>query len=245
MHKIICFFLPLFCAACVSSGVTTQHYLMQDTQRSFEEGVTKNFSQCAPIAFAEAEAHLIMAAHEFSEGNMDRSYAQALKQKADAFMQQAQQKCAPVATSKPEPKVMKVIKKEVVQVQDSFKETVYFKTNQSELSTLAVQRLAKVVQRILDKKHISIMLYGHTDERGKRATNQNLSCARSNVVAAYFVTSGISKHHIHSHCYGESQPVATGEHEKAWQKNRRVEIHISKQENKKQTTDKAEKDGQS
>ncbi|MDQ6961015.1 MAG: OmpA family protein [Mariprofundaceae bacterium] len=225
---------PLLCVACATSSPKMDHYLLQDTRASFEAGMQKNYAKCAPVAFAEAEAHLVMANHELSEGNMDRSDALALKQKADVFLAQAKESCTPKVV-KPIPvlKVAKVIKKvkikikkESVKKQQALREAVYFKSNQFKLSEMAQQKIESIVLKLLDKQHANVIVSGHADEQGSAEVNQRLSCLRTNEVGFFLVKSGLNIKNVKNHCHGESKPSSQGHDEKAWKKNRRVDIHI-------------------
>ena len=233
MNKHFFFILPLLCISCTSNHFNTNgHYLLQDTRIAIETGRQNHFSSCAPIAFAEAEAHLIMANHEFSEGNMDRTDAQALQQKAKLFIAQAQKKCAyptpenvKVKTSQP---ALTIVKEKTELIQLDFKETILFATNSTSLSELSEQKLEQVIHRIHDKNNINISISGHSDERGKTTYNQQLSCARTNTIFRYFLHAGIHIKDIHPRCFGANKPLSIGHNEVSWKQNRRVTIHISK-----------------
>lgn len=234
MSRFLLLCVSLLCVACATSAPKMDHYLLQDTRTAFEEGMQKNYAKCAPVAFAEAEAHLVMAHHEFSEGNMDRDDAQALKEKADAFLVQAKKDCTPKVVIKPKKvvKVAKVIKKVVkkkpVKKQKTLGESVYFKSGKFKLSQLGEQKIVSLLQTIVDKKGVKVVVSGHADEQGDAAMNQRLSCLRANEVTLFLIkTGGINAKGIQNQCHGESLPSSQGHDEKSWQKNRRVDLRIS------------------
>ena len=62
---------------------------------------------------------------------------------------------------------------------------------------------------------------GNCDERGSEEYNLALGERRARAAKEYLVNSGISNRRISTVSFGESNPVATGRSERAWQLNRR------------------------
>ena len=73
-------------------------------------------------------------------------------------------------------------------------------------------------------ENFSIVLEGHTDERGTREYNMALGEKRAESVGRYLRVNGVPANVIDTISYGEERPAALGSNEQAWQKNRRVEI---------------------
>ena len=67
---------------------------------------------------------------------------------------------------------------------------------------------------------------GHTDDRGDRAANQELSQRRADAVRLYLVEHGINGARLTSHGYGADRPLVQGTTREALAQNRRVEMHI-------------------
>lgn len=65
---------------------------------------------------------------------------------------------------------------------------------------------------------------GHTDERGSNAYNDKLSKARAETVKQLLSEGGAPGGKIKAIGYGERRPKVKGSNEKAWSKNRRVEL---------------------
>lgn len=67
-------------------------------------------------------------------------------------------------------------------------------------------------------------LEGHTDERGTQEYNLALGERRGKAVAVFLQSQGVNPQQFEVVSFGELKPVAEGEDEAAWAKNRRVEI---------------------
>jgi len=70
----------------------------------------------------------------------------------------------------------------------------------------------------------SIVLEGHTDERGSREYNIALGEQRARAVRQLLLFQGAATTQIQTVSYGEERPAAIGHNEDNWQQNRRVEI---------------------
>lgn len=68
----------------------------------------------------------------------------------------------------------------------------------------------------------SVMLQGHTDERGTREYNLALGERRANAVKRYLNVQGVSPSQLEVVSYGEERPAARGHTEEAHAQNRRV-----------------------
>ena len=103
--------------------------------------------------------------------------------------------------------------------------TVYFEFDKSSLTSKSIQTLKSAVNVLNENSSIKITLSGHADERGTREYNLALGQRRAEAVSDYFVLNGISKNRITVKSYGEEKPVAYGQDEGSYSKNRRVEIN--------------------
>jgi outer membrane protein OmpA-like peptidoglycan-associated protein len=96
------------------------------------------------------------------------------------------------------------------QVQQSFSETL--------VSVALVLR--KFNKTIVD-------VYGHTDDTGSDAHNQDLSQRRAVAVATILANQGIDQRRFYIEGKGEAEPIASNSNETGRSQNRRVEIQIS------------------
>ena len=103
--------------------------------------------------------------------------------------------------------------------------TVYFEFDKSSLTSKSIQTLKSAVNALNENPSINITLSGHADERGTREYNLALGQRRAEAVSDYFVLNGISKNRITVKSFGEEKPVAFGQDETSYSKNRRVEIN--------------------
>lgn len=104
-------------------------------------------------------------------------------------------------------------------------DTVYFQYNSSEIderSTIIIEAHQRLLSTISDK---SILLEGHTDERGTREYNLALGERRSQMVLELFNSlGGVGANSAQTISYGEERPVSLEHNETAWSANRRVQI---------------------
>ena len=70
-------------------------------------------------------------------------------------------------------------------------------------------------------------VYGHTDNTGSEAYNQDLSQRRAVAVATILANQGIDQRRFYIEGKGESDPIASNANETGRSQNRRVEIQIS------------------
>ena len=70
-------------------------------------------------------------------------------------------------------------------------------------------------------------VYGHTDDTGSDAHNQDLSQRRAVAVATILANQGIDQRRFYIEGRGESDPIASNATESGRSQNRRVEIQIS------------------
>ena len=102
---------------------------------------------------------------------------------------------------------------------------IFFATNKSSLTTAARETLRKQATYLRKNKSLNVTIEGHADERGTREYNLALGQRRAEAVSDYFVLNGISKDRITVRSYGEERPLAYGQDEESYSKNRRVEIN--------------------
>ena len=103
--------------------------------------------------------------------------------------------------------------------------TIYFEFDKSNLTSKSIQILKSVASALNENKSIQVTLAGHADERGTREYNLALGQRRAETVSDYFILNGISKNRISVKSYGEERPLAFGQDDESYSKNRRVEIN--------------------
>ena len=103
--------------------------------------------------------------------------------------------------------------------------TVYFEFDKSSLTSRSLQILKSVVEALSENPSVTVTLAGHADERGTREYNLALGQRRAEAVRDYLYLNGISKDRISVKSYGEERPAVTGQNERSYARNRRVEIN--------------------
>ncbi len=103
--------------------------------------------------------------------------------------------------------------------------TIYFEFDKSNLTSKSIQILKSLTSALNENKSIQVTLAGHADERGTREYNLALGQRRAETVSDYFILNGISKNRITVKSYGEERPLALGQDDASYSKNRRVEIN--------------------
>jgi len=100
--------------------------------------------------------------------------------------------------------------------------TIYFDYDKSALSSEAKKLLGENIDWLKKNQKSSLQIEGHTDERGSVEYNLALGDRRAKSVRKYLVDSGIDGKRLKVISYGKEKPVATGDTEAAYSKNRRA-----------------------
>ena len=102
--------------------------------------------------------------------------------------------------------------------------TIYFDFDKYNLTTRSIQTLRGVVSSMKDNSSITLVIEGHADERGTREYNLALGQRRAESVADYIESRGVDRSRLLVKSYGEESPAFSASNERAWARNRRVEI---------------------
>jgi outer membrane protein OmpA-like peptidoglycan-associated protein len=105
-------------------------------------------------------------------------------------------------------------------------ENIYFKFDQSELSTAAFPELNRLVLFLKQNKDIRVQISGFTDNVGTTAYNLKLSVDRAKAVFDYLVMRGIAASRLSCKGFGNTRPVADNNTPEGRAKNRRTEIVV-------------------
>jgi outer membrane protein OmpA-like peptidoglycan-associated protein len=109
---------------------------------------------------------------------------------------------------------------------------VLFASNKSQLLPGAQTSLGQIAAAIKEQDDKKVLIEGHTDSRGSDATNQALSKARADSVAAFLISNGVPQERVTTAGLGPSRPVADNNTPEGRANNRRVEIVIQNLEPK-------------
>jgi peptidoglycan-associated lipoprotein len=91
-------------------------------------------------------------------------------------------------------------------------------------------RVRNMGRYLVKKKGVwkTLVVAGHTDERGSSKFNMDLSLRRAETVRRLLIEGGVPASRIKAVGYGETKPVDSRHNEKAWARNRRVELEFLK-----------------
>jgi outer membrane protein OmpA-like peptidoglycan-associated protein len=105
--------------------------------------------------------------------------------------------------------------------------SVLFATGKWELLPIAQQRLDEVAKALKDQGYQKIIVEGHTDSRGGRQMNMDLSRKRAESVRSYLISRGIEADKTTSVGIGPDRPVADNKTSEGRANNRRVELVVT------------------
>lgn len=100
--------------------------------------------------------------------------------------------------------------------------TVNFDYDQSTLTSSARKLLADNAEWIRKNASVTVQVEGHCDSRGSVEYNLALGERRAKSVKNYLTSLGIDPKRMTIISYGKEKPLAQGESEDAWAKNRRA-----------------------
>lgn len=101
---------------------------------------------------------------------------------------------------------------------------VQFEFDSTTLTRAAKEDLRAVGRTLQDSPALTLRIEGHADERGTTQYNLALSERRAAAVRAFLTDLGVASHRLETVGLGEERPLATGEGEAAWARNRRAEL---------------------
>jgi outer membrane protein OmpA-like peptidoglycan-associated protein len=127
-----------------------------------------------------------------------------------------------ILRKKPKKALVVVKEKRIV-----IKRKIHFETNSDEIKSKSFGILDEVVDTLLNHPEIKkVEIQGHTDSRGKRDYNIDLSERRARSVKRYLHESGVQRGRLESKGFGPDKPIAPNITGAGRARNRRVEFHI-------------------
>ena len=122
----------------------------------------------------------------------------------------------------------------------TFDSGILFGFDSYELTSASRDNISEMAGTLKKYDETNILIEGHTDSKGSKKYNQNLSEQRASSVFNQLIKLGVDAGRISEVGYGEQNPVADNSTEEGRSKNRRVEIAIFANEKLK----KAAEDGE-
>lgn len=103
-----------------------------------------------------------------------------------------------------------------------------FDQGKSSITPESYDELNRLANLMIENSVMEIQLEGHTDYRGSKRLNLELSQQRVDAVKAYLVGRGINARRIKTKSFGGTQPLVKEKSIEASEINRRVEVRILK-----------------
>ncbi|MBK7585457.1 MAG: OmpA family protein [Myxococcales bacterium] len=131
----------------------------------------------------------------------------------------------------PNPKKNGCPKAQISAGQIKILEQVQFATNSAKILSESDAILNAVLKILQDHPELTqVGVEGHTDNRGGKGYNKDLSKRRAASVVKWLVEKGIDKTRLSSAGFGQERPVDSNDTAEGRQNNRRVEFHIQSKE---------------
>lgn len=109
----------------------------------------------------------------------------------------------------------------------NFSSAILFDTGKSKLKPASKSDLTEFAQVLKEYKDTDLVVEGHTDSKGKKATNKKLSLARANAVVTLLESQGVERSRMIAQGHADDMPVAPNNNEAGRAQNRRVQIQIT------------------
>jgi len=99
---------------------------------------------------------------------------------------------------------------------------VYFEYGKADLSPEGLDALQKQASWLMLHPSVTLVVEGHSDERGTREYNLALAARRATAVKIHLMTNGVSAARLGTVSFGKERPSCTASGEQCWRLNRRA-----------------------
>jgi outer membrane protein OmpA-like peptidoglycan-associated protein len=120
------------------------------------------------------------------------------------------------------------VTEDIVKKLNDYAKTILFDNAKSTFQAQTLPVLESMVAILNEYPSSKFSIEGHTDNAGKKATNQKLSENRAKAVVDFLVGKGIAADRLTSSGFGDSQPIASNKTKAGKAQNRRVEVKVVK-----------------
>ena len=104
---------------------------------------------------------------------------------------------------------------------------IHFDFDRFNVKPAYMEQVNKIYTCLEKNPSYTIIIEGHTDERGTPSYNMVLSDKRARAVKDHLVSRlGIASYRIETVSYGEQKPLVSERSEYAWGRNRRAEVVV-------------------
>jgi peptidoglycan-associated lipoprotein len=112
-------------------------------------------------------------------------------------------------------------------VRGTLEQMVFFDYDDSSIRDDSKQLLDAKLPLLRQYTGLTMVIEGHADERGSTEYNLALGTRRAAAVMDYLTGFGLNASRFRTFSYGEERPLAQGEGESVWARNRRAEFRVS------------------
>ncbi len=105
-----------------------------------------------------------------------------------------------------------------------YQRVIYFDYDAAAIDPKYTNMLRAHADYLARTPNASVVLEGHTDERGTREYNLALGERRAEAVRSFMIAEGVPAQKMRTLSYGEERPAQIGSNERAWSLSRRVEL---------------------
>ncbi len=105
--------------------------------------------------------------------------------------------------------------------------SVYFAFDSYTVDQRYYSTINRQVRAMMANPALNARIEGNTDSRGSREYNLALGQKRSEAVKGLMQIRGVSAKRLEAVSFGRERPIAQGENEEAWAKNRRADIVVA------------------
>jgi len=99
---------------------------------------------------------------------------------------------------------------------------VYFDYDKADLTPESMNALQKQAAWLQRYPTVTVVIEGHSDERGTREYNLALGARRATAVKTFLMTSGVNAARLETVSYGKERPSCITSGEECWHQNRRA-----------------------
>jgi outer membrane protein OmpA-like peptidoglycan-associated protein len=114
----------------------------------------------------------------------------------------------------------------VTEVKIELKQKIFFAFGTNDILPKSKPLLSEVAKALKDRASMCVRIEGHTDNKGDKPTNQNLSGSRAQSIRAFLVSEGISEGRMSAQGYADTLPIDDNKTVQGRENNRRVEFVI-------------------
>lgn len=105
---------------------------------------------------------------------------------------------------------------------------VEFETGSESLKPTAEEQIKNLAEILKAYPDVAIKVGGYTDSTGEDASNMTLSQERAKTTMSRLVALGIAHERLEAEGCGEQFPVATNDTDQGRQRNRRIDVRVTR-----------------